>query len=232
MASTNASSGSSMNGPNAEAPALLTRTSTPPRRSAACATKPSQPARLRRSAGIGTTSIPVAFAMSAAVAFSVASVRAQIATRTPSSASLRATAAPMPSLAPVTSAVLPRRPSSMLERANQLRGPRARVDALVPFLDLAVRTDHHPHALGPLRGVWIRAVGGPDLPVRVADEREVERELLRELLVVVLAVERRAQDRCVLPVVLGFEVAEPAPLCRSARCVGLGIEPEHDHLAL
>src|SRR5262245_29605428 len=86
--------------------------SRPPRLSAACSTTVRQPSRLRRSAGIDTISRPVARAMAAAVSFSVDSVRAQMATRTPSSASLRAMALPMPSLAPVISAVLPWSPTA------------------------------------------------------------------------------------------------------------------------
>src|SRR5215510_12660663 len=87
--------------------------SRPPRLSAACSTTVRQPSRLRRSAGIETISWPVALVMAAAVSFSVDSVRAQMATRTPSSASLRAMALPMPSLAPVTSASLPLSPRSI-----------------------------------------------------------------------------------------------------------------------
>src|SRR5262249_24912169 len=150
---------------NAEAPALLTRMSTPPRRVAACSTKPTHPARLRRSAGIGTTSNPVAREISSAVAFNFDSVRAQMATRTPSSLSLRAIASPMPSLAPVTSAVLPLSPSSIvgslrleLQCPDDLGGPRARVDLLVPLLDLAVLVDHHADTLRALLRIDVGAV--------------------------------------------------------------------------
>src|SRR5262249_22795846 len=99
--------------------------SRPPRLSAACSTTVRQPSRLRRSAGIDTISRPVARAMAAAVSFSVDSVRAQMATRTPSSASLRAMALPMPSLAPVTSAVLPRSPRSTAAGLGLPDGPGA-----------------------------------------------------------------------------------------------------------
>src|SRR5215510_10091660 len=54
-----------------------------------------------------------ALVISVAVSRSVASVRAQMATRTPSCASFRATAMPMPSLPPVTSAALPPSPRSI-----------------------------------------------------------------------------------------------------------------------
>src|SRR5262249_44339037 len=53
-----------------------------------------------------------------------------------------------------------------------------------------------------------------------------------ELLVVGGGVERHAQDHRVLPIVVGLEVAEPATLGRSAGCIGLGKEPEHNRLAL
>src|SRR6202035_3419096 len=55
---------------------------------------------------------------------------------------------------------------------------------------------------------------------------------LRELLVVGGAVEGRAEDDGVLSVVVGFQVAEPATLGRSARSVGFRVEPEDDRLAL
>src|SRR5215467_15747557 len=77
----------------------------------------------------------------------------------------------------------------------------------------------------------IGAVGGADGPVGVADQRKVEVELLGELLVVSRAVEGGAQNDGLLAVVVGFEVAEPATLGRSARSVGLRVEPEHHRLA-
>src|SRR5580704_6798625 len=78
------------------------------RPSAACAflTKFSASAGLVRSAVMAKILRPVSLAISAAVASSGSFRRAQIATSTPSRASARAIALPMPSLAPVTSAFL------------------------------------------------------------------------------------------------------------------------------
>src|ERR1700759_4327040 len=64
-------------------------------------------ASLRRSAGMATILRLVARAISEAVASSTSFLRAQIATSTPSLASAMAMPLPMPSLPPVTSAVLP-----------------------------------------------------------------------------------------------------------------------------
>jgi len=70
-----------------------------------------------------------------------------------------------------------------LKRLQHRRRPRARVDALVPFLDPAVLVDHDADARSALGGIGVGAVGGADLPVGVADQREVEVELLGERLV-------------------------------------------------
>ena len=101
----------------------------------------------------------------------------------------------------------------------------------MPLFDLAVAADHHADARRALLRIGIGAVGGADTPVGVADQRKVEVELLGELLVVGGAVEGRAEDDGVFAVVVGFEVAEPATLGRSARSVGLRVEPEHHRLA-
>ena len=122
--------------------------------------------------------------------------------------------------------------SSDLQRFHDLGRPGAGVHAGVPLLDLAVPVDHHADALCALLRIGVGAVGGADRPVGVTDEREGEVEFLGELLVVGGIVEGRAEDDGILAVVVGFQVAEPATLGRSARGVGLGIEPEHDRLAL
>src|SRR5262245_3354940 len=122
-----------------------------------------------------------------------------------------------------------RRPA--LERLDDLGRPGPGVDALVPLLDLAVLVDHHADALRALLRIGVGAVGGADRPVGVTDQREVEVVLLGELLVVVLGVERHPEDHGVLPVVVGFQVAEPATFCGSPRGVGLRKEPQHDRLA-
>jgi len=75
------------------------------------------------------------------------------------------------------------------------------------------------------------AVGDADLPLRVADQREREVELFREALVLFPRVEADAEDLGVLCLVLLDEVPEPGTLDRSARGVGLRIEPEDDLFA-
>src|SRR5450631_59680 len=93
--------------PPAAEPALLTMMSTRPSALCACAMKALASASLRRSAGMATILRPVSLAISFAVASSGSLRRAQMATSTPSLASASAMPLPMPSLPPVTSAVLP-----------------------------------------------------------------------------------------------------------------------------
>ena len=117
-----------------------------------------------------------------------------------------------------------------LQRLQQLRGPGTCVDALVPLLDPALLIDDHADSLRALRGIGVRAVRGPDLPIGVREQREVEVELLGEGLVVRRGIERDADDRGALGVVLRSEGAEPATFRGSAGRVGLRIEPKHDLL--
>jgi len=124
------------------------------------------------------------------------------------------------------------RPGSPLQRLDDLRRPGPGVDALVPFLDLAVPVDHHADPLGALLRVDIGAVGGADGPVGVADQGEREVILLGKLLVLFCGVEGDADDRGVLAIVLGLQVAEPATFRGSAGRIGLGEEPEDDRLPL
>ena len=119
-----------------------------------------------------------------------------------------------------------------LQGFNDLSRPGASVDSLVPLLDLALAVDHDADTLSALGGIDVRAVGGADRSVGVANQREVEVELLGELLVVGGRVERHTQDHRVLPIVVGLQVAEPATLSGSTRGVGLRKEPQHDGLAL
>ena len=95
--------------------------------------------------------------------------------------------------------------------------------------DLAVLIDHIGNALrvlifGAARG----AVRDPDLALRVTEQREGKVELLRELAVLLDRVEADAEDLDVLRFVLLDRVPEPGTLERSAGCVGLRVEPEHD----
>ena len=119
-----------------------------------------------------------------------------------------------------------------LQRLDDLGRPGARVDARVPLLDLAVAVNHRADARRTLLRIGVDAVGGADTPIGVTDQREIEVELLRELPVVGGAVEGRPEDDGVLAIVVGFQVAEPATLGRSARRVGFRVESKHDRLAL
>jgi hypothetical protein len=67
-----------------------------------------------------------------------------------------------------------------------------------------------------------------DRAIGVAEQRKREAELFREAGVVGDIVETRAEDGRVLRFVLVDEVPEPGTLFRSARSIGLWIEPEHD----
>jgi hypothetical protein len=84
----------------------------------------------------------------------------------------------------------------------------------------------------PLRVFVFRRVGGTvgdtDLAVGVTQQREGEVEFLGEAGVGGDIVETGAEDGGVLRFVLVDEVPEPGTLGRSARCVGLRIEPQHD----
>ena len=88
------------------------------------------------------------------------------------------------------------------------------------------------HVGDPLRGLVRRrcggAVGQADLSVGVAEKWEGEAEFLGEMGVGFDVVETGPEDGGVLRFVLIDEVPEPGTLGRSARCVGLRIEPQHD----
>src|SRR5262245_49945681 len=77
------------------------------------------------------TSWPVASAISCAAAWSAAWPRAQMATRAPSWDSPRATAFPMPLLPPVTSAIFPLRPRSMVSLREIALGQEELGDVVV-----------------------------------------------------------------------------------------------------
>src|ERR1043166_4101154 len=98
--------------PGAE-PALLTMMSTRPSAWCALATKFFASRSLVRSAGMATILRFVSRAIAAAASSSGPGRRAQIATATPSRARPSAMPRPMPSLPPVTSAVLPSSPRSI-----------------------------------------------------------------------------------------------------------------------
>jgi hypothetical protein len=98
--------------------------------------------------------------------------------------------------------------------------------------DLSVLVDHVRDAASVFVGRLLRrAVREADLVVGVAEEGEGEVELLREAGVFLRGVEADAEDDGVLRFVLADEVPEPGTFDRSAGCVGLRIEPEHDFFA-
>jgi hypothetical protein len=72
------------------------------------------------------------------------------------------------------------------------------------------------------------SVGDADLAVGVAEQGEGEVELVGKAGVGVDVVETGAEDGGVLRFVIVDEVPEPGTLGRSARGIGLRIEPQHD----
>ena len=95
--------------------------------------------------------------------------------------------------------------------------------------DTAVLVDN----VGDAFGVFVArriggAVGDADTAVGVAEQRKGEVELLRETGIVGGVVETRAEDRRVLRFIFADEVPEPGTLGRSARGIGLRIEPQHN----
>src|SRR5918994_1001588 len=99
---------------------LFTRTSRPPKRSAACETRARTSLARVMSAVWGSTSAPVSSTISAAVRARVSPSRLEITTLAPSRASSVATALPSPLLAAITSATRPCRPRFIL--ATSLQG--------------------------------------------------------------------------------------------------------------
>jgi len=103
-----------------------------------------------------------------------------------------------------------------------------------------LRVDLLNHPLGindirdPLGGRRRRLVAGPvgqaDRPRGVAQAGKVEVELASECGVCLDGVETDPKDLDALGLELRDAVAEPATLGRSARCVRLGIEPQHHRL--
>jgi hypothetical protein len=117
---------------------------------------------------------------------------------------------------------------SNLQRLHHLGRPAPGIHLRVPLLDGAVLGDHYADALRALVGAGVGAVGRTDRAIRVTDEREVEVVLVGERLVLGGRIEGDAEDDGSLLVVVRLEVAEPATLRRSPRCVGLRKEPQHD----
>jgi hypothetical protein len=105
------------------------------------------------------------------------------------------------------------------------------VDLGQPLLDVALRVDDDSDALRATRARIRRsAIGDAHRPIGVAEQREVEGELLGERFVLFWRIETDAEDRRVLRIEISLEVAEPATLLRSPRCVGFGEEPQNERL--
>ena len=119
---------------------------------------------------------------------------------------------------------------SHLQRLHDLRRPAPGIHLRVPLFDRAVPGDHHTDALRALVGIGVGAVGRADLPIGVANQREVEAVLVGERLVLGGGIEGDAEDDGSLLVVLRLKVAKPATLRRSPLCVGLRKEPQDDGL--
>jgi hypothetical protein len=100
------------------------------------------------------------------------------------------------------------------------------------FGDAAVLVDDVRDAAGVFVLVGLGgAVGEADLVVDVAEQRIGEVELGGEAGVLFGSVEADTEDLGVLGCELIVEVPEPGPFERSARCIGLRVEPEDDLLA-
>lgn len=127
-------------------------------------------------------------------------------------------------------------PPSTVNPVSQRRQLFLRV---IPGIHLRVRLRDLPllvDNVGDAAGVLVfrrvaRAVRETDLAVGVADQREGKIKLRGEALVVLACVEADADDLGVLLLVFFGQVPEPGTFGRSARCVGLRIEPEDDFLS-
>src|SRR6185437_15004843 len=126
--------------PPAAEPALLTMMSTRPSALAPCPMKFLASLSWRRSATMATILRPVSLAISLAAASSGSLRRAQMATSTPSLASASAMPLPMPSLPPVTSAVLPLslRSIAILPLLSFMHQPAARFGRHDQFSDRGI----------------------------------------------------------------------------------------------
>jgi hypothetical protein len=105
------------------------------------------------------------------------------------------------------------------------------IDLGVDRENVSLGADDVAHPLG-VGGVLALtgAVGEPDVPRGVAEQREVEVELLGKSAILVFRVEADSQNLRVLLLELSDVVAEPATFRGSAGSIGLGVEPEDDDL--
>ena len=104
-----------------------------------------------------------------------------------------------------------------------------RIDLRIGLGDRAVRPDQvRDTARGPRIRVVARAVGEPDLPSRIAEQREGKAVLFGKGGVLLDGVETRAEDGAITGFEFADSITESAALGCSAGCVGGRIEPEKE----
>lgn len=107
-----------------------------------------------------------------------------------------------------------------------------RIDGLVNACDFTRLINQDADALGIASlGIGAGAVCESEGPLGVAQQRKIEIVLRGESVVLLNAVEAGAKNRDVVLIEIGFLIAEPATFDRSARRIGLGVEPQQDLLA-
>jgi hypothetical protein len=160
MSSSRTFASASASGPRTMPPgveALFTSTSTRPKAARVASTRWDTDSELIVSATIGTMRRPVSWASALAVSSRGWRCRAQTATSTPSDASSRAIARPMPLLPPVTIATRPASPRSMGSLLGVAFASRRSVKTAAAIVEQADRA-HRPG------GPHLHRGGGPDHP--------------------------------------------------------------------
>jgi len=122
--------------------------------------------------------------------------------------------------------------SLLAELGKQIPGLTGWVFGIDRELNLAIRAHH----IGVSRGVLIlggarRAIGSTHFTAGVAQQRKRELKLLGEGTIVFDGVERNTANCDPLGRKVLDSITESMALFRSARCIGFGVEPQHDTLA-
>jgi hypothetical protein len=105
----------------------------------------------------------------------------------------------------------------------------ARIDPLVGARNYPRFVDEEAHALRVRRArIRARAVGERHRAVDVTEQRKGHAEFAREGGVLLHGIETHAEHLNVVLVEIFLMVAEPAPLERSTRRIGGGVEPQQD----
>ena len=108
----------------------------------------------------------------------------------------------------------------------------ARVDAIVNALDFPFLINQEADACGvPCLGIITSSVGHPEPAIRIAEQRKIEAVFFRKGGILLDCIKADAQNGDIVLDEVILLVTEPATLGRSARCIGLGIEPKEDLLA-